>query len=180
MANEVDLLSYWMPVLRELKEFKEIAKAEEPELVFLLDAIERALNNMFIDTADEYGIKRFESMMGITPEEGATLDTRRFKVQIKWNDKIPYTEQELNNLLEALCGQDGYSAIVDGKNFNLTVKVSISNEHNIEEVNSLLDRVVPANIVWEVFLFNTYTILSGFTHEQLAQHTYKGVREDIL
>ena len=62
MAREIDLLGYWMPVLRQLKEFKEIAKAETPELKYILEQIERTLNNMFIETADEYGIKRFEDM----------------------------------------------------------------------------------------------------------------------
>ena len=62
MAREIDLLGYWMPVLRQLKEFKEIAKAETPELKYILEQIERTLNNMFIETADEYGIKRFEEM----------------------------------------------------------------------------------------------------------------------
>ena len=41
MAKEVDLLSYWMPVLRKIKEFREIAKAEEPELRYLLEACHR-------------------------------------------------------------------------------------------------------------------------------------------
>ena len=63
MAREIDLLGYWMPVLRQLKEFKEIAKAETPELKYILEQIERTLNNMFIETADEYGIKRFEDMI---------------------------------------------------------------------------------------------------------------------
>lgn len=67
MAREIDLLGYWMPVLRQLKEFKEIAKAETPELKYILEQIERTLNNMFIETADEYGIKRFEDMWGYLP-----------------------------------------------------------------------------------------------------------------
>lgn len=98
MAREIDLLSYWMPVLRQLKEFKEIAKAETPELKYILEQIERTLNNMFIETADEYGIKRFEDMMGIYPEAGASLETRRFNVLVKWNDKVPYTEREIYKL----------------------------------------------------------------------------------
>ena len=83
MAKEVDLLSYWMPILRNLKEFKEIAKAEEPEIIALLEAIDRTKYNMFIETADEYGIERFENMMGIYPEAGDTLETRRFNVLVK-------------------------------------------------------------------------------------------------
>jgi len=47
LAREIDLLGYWMPVLRQLKEFKEIAKAETPELKYILEQIERTLNNVY-------------------------------------------------------------------------------------------------------------------------------------
>ena len=50
MAREIDLLGYWMPVLRQLKEFKEIAKAETPELKYILEQVERTLNNMIAET----------------------------------------------------------------------------------------------------------------------------------
>ena len=112
MAREIDLLGYWMPVLRQLKEFKEIAKAETPELKYILEQIERTLNNMFIETADEYGIKRFEDMMGIYPEAGASLETRRFNVLVKWNDKVPYTEKERCAIGPSIC-QDCYEVSGD-------------------------------------------------------------------
>ena len=44
-TKEVDLLSYWMPLLRKLYEFKQIAIAEEPELRYILEAIDRTLAN---------------------------------------------------------------------------------------------------------------------------------------
>lgn len=180
MAKEVDLLSYWMPVLRNLKEFKEIAKAEEPEIRNILEAIDRTLNNMFIETADEYGIERFEKMMGIYPEEGADLETRRFEVSVKWNDKLPYTEETLNNLLLVLCGENGYGLTMDYDNYKLIVKLALENEHNFDEVAEMLDRVVPANLVTFITLFNNHTILNGFTHEYLSQYTYRNLREDVL
>lgn len=180
MIKEVDLLSYWMPMLRNLKEFEEIAKAEEPELILILEAIDRTLNNMFIETADEYGIKHFEDMMGIYPEEGATLEERRFKVLVKWSDKIPYTIDALKSLLNILCGEDGYRIKLDNDNYCLYVKLALANEDNFNEVIELLDRVVPANLVKNVTMFNNHEILSKFTHEQLAQYTHKQLREDIL
>lgn len=180
MAKEVDLLSYWMPILRNLKDFQEISKAEEPEIKLLLEATDHALNNMFIETADEYGIERFESMMGIYPEEGDTLDTRRFRVLIKWSDKLPYTEEALKVLLETLCGKDGFMIISDYANYSLSVKLALYNENNVGQVEELLDRVVPANIVTQVILFNTHDALTVCTHEQLSQYTHKGVREAIL
>lgn len=180
MVKEVDLLSYWMPLLRDLKEFKEIANTEEPELKLILEAIDRTLNNMFIETADEYGIKRFEDMMGIYPEEGATLEERRFKVLVKWSDKIPYTVDALESLLNMLCGENGYEVKIDNANYSLVVKLALTNSDNFNEVVELLDRVVPANIVKTVTMFNTHEILGKYTHAQLAQYTHKQLREDVL
>ena len=180
MAKEVNLLSYWMPTLRKLREFREIANAEEPEIRLLLDAIERTLNNMFIEKADEYGIKHFEEMMHIYPEEDADLETRRFKVAVKWNDKLPYTESRLNGLLESLCGENGYKVKIDNDAYELIVKLALYNEHNVEEVRDLLDRVVPANMITEVTLFNTHYILSSLTHEQLSNYTYDDIRLAIF
>ena len=180
MAKEVDLLSYWMPILRNLKDFKEIAKAEEPEIRLLLDAVDRTLNNMFIETADEYGIKRFEEIMGIYPEAGTDLETRRFSVFVKWSDKLPYTLEILDGLLETLCGESGYRLKVDNSKYSLTVKLAISNEHNVDEVRELLDRVVPANLITKITLFNTHYILNSLTHEQLSGFTHKEVREEIF
>lgn len=178
--KEVDLLSYWLPILRNIKEFKEIAKAERPEIIYILEAIDTTLSNTFIETSDEYGIKRFEKMMGIYPEEGDTLETRRFRVMVKWNEETPYTLETLKNQIEILCGNDGYSVIMDYENYTLSVKLNLYNEKNIETVKELLAKVVPANIVTVVSLFNTHEILSSFTHEYLSAFTHKEVREDVL
>lgn len=180
MTKEVVLLGYWMPILRNLKEFQEIAKAEEPELNSILEAVDRTLSNMFIETADEYGIGRFEEMMGIYPLDTDTLEERRFRVMAKWGDKLPYTVKALKNLLETLCGADGYTLKINHNEYELVVKLALYNESNIKEVENLLDRIVPANMITQVVLFNTHSILHDFTHEYLSKYTHKEVREEIL
>lgn len=150
MAREIDLLGYWMPVLRQLKEFKEIAKAETPELKYILEQIERTLNNMFIETADEYGIKRFEDMMGIYPEAGASLETRRFNVLVKWNDKVPYTEKELYNRLISICGDDNFSVNPDYKNYFVEVITHLGIEGAFDTISSILQDMIPCNLVLDL------------------------------
>lgn len=150
MAREIDLLSYWMPVLRQLKEFKEIAKAETPELKYILEQIERTLNNTFIETADEYGIKRFEDMMGIYPEAGASLETRRFNVLVKWNDKVPYTEKELYNRLISICGDDNFSVNPDYKNYFLEIITHLGIEGAFDTISSILQDIIPCNLVLDL------------------------------
>ena len=181
MAKAVDLLSYWPPTLRNLKEFKEIAKAEEPEIRALLQAIDKTLNNMFIEDADEDGITRFEKILSIYPAEGESLDTRRFRVQTKWNDQLPYTEEELRGRLTSLCGKDGYTLNISYANYTLDVKVALTSKDALPLVAELLDTLVPCNMVVTLdFMYNTYGWLGEYTHEQLSALTYDEVRSKAL
>lgn len=149
MAKAVDLLSYYMPVLRNLKEFKEIAKAEEPEIRALLEAVDAVLNNMFISTADEYGISQFEEMMGILPENTADLETRRFNVLVKWNDNTIYTDVTLEGLLTTLCGgRDRYKIDRDYNNYHMDITTTVSVSGALDMVRKLLMEILPCNLTW--------------------------------
>lgn len=147
MAKEVDLLSYWMPVIKQIKEFKEIAKAEEPELRYLLEAIDRTLNGMFIETADEYGIKRFEEMLGIIPEEGDTLSVRRYRVLAKWSNTNTYTIKELREILISYCGADNLEIIERYDEYMLEIIASLPVKGSLEIVRDLLEDIIPCNLV---------------------------------
>lgn len=148
MVKEVNLLNYWMPVLRQLKEFKEIAKAEEPELRYLLEACDSTLNNFFISTADEQGISRFESMIGIFPDEGADLDTRRLAVLAKWGTKEVYTDKWLYDKLLSICGsEDKFSISPHYEEYAIDITVKLGVRGVVEIISSLLSDVLPCNLV---------------------------------
>lgn len=150
MAKEVDLLSYWMPLLRQLKEFKEIANTEEPELRYILAAIDRTLANMFIETADEYGIKRYEDMMDIVPDEEDTLDTRRFRVLTLWNNYVPYTKSELYKRLVSICGSE--SAFELEENYDeywIKVITHLGVNGAFELLSDTFKEILPCNLVLE-------------------------------
>ncbi len=146
-AKDVDLLSYWMPFLRGLKEFKEIAKAEEPELRYILEARERALRNFFIEDADEWGISRFEAMMGITPNAGDSLEVRRWRVYFKWTDYVPYTERVLRNRLTELCGDNYELDNSHYRDYLIGLVTHIGAGDIYELVSDLLVEMLPCNLV---------------------------------
>lgn len=146
MVKEVDLLSYWMPVLRQIKELKEIAKAEEPELRYLLEACDRTLSNLFITTADEYGISRFEKMLSIFPDDGEDLETRRFNVLIKWDDRVVYTDKELYNRLLSLCGEGKFSIDPHYDEYAIDISVEIGVKGAFDMIIALIDEMLPCNL----------------------------------
>ena len=155
MVKEVDLLNYWMPVLRQIKELREIAKAEEPEIRYLLDACERALNNFFISTADERGISQFEKMLGISSNEEADLETRRLSVLTLWASNEVYTEGWLFNKLASLCGGgDKVSIIPHYEEYSMDISVECGVRGIAEILISLLSDTLPCNLLYTL---KTYT-----------------------
>ena len=62
MTKTVDLVSYLPPFMADFKEISVTLEAENPEFVLVWNAADRVLQNEFIESADEYGISRFEKM----------------------------------------------------------------------------------------------------------------------
>ena len=104
MIREVDLVSYLPEFMQLYKEPIEILKAENPEFQIIWKVADKAFYNRFISTADDYGISRFENILGIYPNATDTLENRRMRLQSRWFNKIPYTirnlAEKINNILE--------------------------------------------------------------------------------
>lgn len=150
MAKDVDILSYWMPILRNLKEFNEIAKAERAELLSILEAIDQTLANMFIETANEDGIKRFEKMLKIIPSAEDDISTRRFRVLSKWNNKKIYTDNTLEELLSSFCGAGNYTVIKKYTEYIVNIVTSLSVRDAFEAVADMLRDILPCNMILEL------------------------------
>ena len=137
------------------------------------------LANQFIKTAGNLGLSRWEKILGITPKGTDTLDDRRFRVLARLNEELPYTLPQLRVILENLCGPGNSSAEVT--DYTLLVKVGVAAKKNFEDVQNLLERVAPVNLVLVVQqLFNIHETLKGFTHAQLAWYTHLEVRTEEL
>lgn len=171
----------YLPIF--IQNYEEIAAIVEAEQVSVEKAwtdAENVMRDQFVVDATENGVKRWESILSITPKATHTLGERKFYILARLNEQLPYTMQSLQTALESLCGKNGYTLKMDTDRYELTVKLALSNENNLEAVANLLNKMIPANLVKNVRMFNTHGILSGFTHAQLAEHTHQGVREDIL
>lgn len=91
MTREVNLVSYLPSFLTEFKENIALLNAENPEFDFLWESFDRILKNEYIGTADEYGLSRFEDIVGIKPLPDDTLESRRSRVLSRWFNHIPLT-----------------------------------------------------------------------------------------
>lgn len=180
MSLDRQLINYLPPFVQEYKEIKALMDAEQISVEVIWTDTENVFNDQFVQDATEEGVARYEKILGITPKGIYTLDDRKFNILARMNEQLPYTMNQLHNSLSTLCGEDGYTLKLDTDAYKLTVKLALSNEHNVEAVKELLYKMLPANLVQLVALFNTHTILNNYTHEQLAAYSHKEVREEIL
>lgn len=166
MRDSINILKYWIKELRRVKEFQEIAKVEDIEFLRLYGETQRALNNFFIEYADEYGISRLEKVCGIYPDINDTLESRRARLYVYWNDKNPYTEIELITRLENICGKGNVELISDYPNYFLQIITHVSGYGIFDEVARLLEYFLPANLILD---------LQNLIHEEGSTGIYYGV-----
>lgn len=180
-VREIDLRGYLPGVLRDAAEMRAVMDAETPAVAALWQACEDCLNDQFIAEATERGIARRERMLGIAPLATDTLDDRRFRLNARYNEHIPYTKKGLDVLLASLCGEDGYTLKILTGEFTVIVKVALAAKKQEAVVNEMLERVLPYNMVFSVeLLYNKWSALSPYKWSALAAKKWKDLKEEVL
>lgn len=147
MTKEVDLVSYLPPFLAEFKEIAVTLEAENPEFMIVWNATEQVLQNEFIETADEYGISRFEKILNILPSKEDTLESRRSRVQARWFNKVPYTMKNLISKLIALCGDSDFKITKECQNYRIEILTNLELFGQVEELEHMIENMIPCNMI---------------------------------
>ena len=152
MIRDVDLMEYLPEYLREYRELREVMLSEKPEFALLWFAADKALLNVFIATADETGIARYEALLGIAPMADDTLESRRARIQARWYSKLPYTKRALFAKLAGLFGGSNFSLRIADYTVHVTVYSRYSSQ--VEELKQALREMLPANMIFDIVYEN--------------------------
>lgn len=147
--RNVDVLKYIPEVVRVMEEIKTIGHIDNIELNYLYQMIEDAMNDQFVYTATEYGIKRWEKMLGIIAPTGSTLEQRRFTILNRLNVRIPYTMNMLRNKLNSMFG-NAYSMSLVNDTATLHIILPLISQQEYNETKNMLDVILPANLVLDL------------------------------
>lgn len=152
MIRNVDLVSYLPPFLQKYGELSETLAAEDPEFALVWEAADRLLKNAFIETADEYGIRRFEQFLGLYPEKGEPLESRRTRVFLRWFVELPYTwRMFLFQLAQILEGVDVRTRTDFEEGYGAWISASFDgHEDLIRDVRHLIEVMFPANMLYTI------------------------------
>ncbi len=178
---ERKLMDYLPRFLQEIREFQAITGTEQPEFANLWEDLDDVLGDQFIGTATENGLSRWETMLGIKPMASDSLEDRKFRVLTRVNEQLPYTITGLKRQLETLCGIGNYEAVLNSGAYTLSVKVGLAAKKNYDDVDAMVNRMVPANLIVDISLkYNQHLTLGDYTHQQLAAYTHYGIRNEVL
>lgn len=148
MIREVNLVSYLPPFMQEFKEVSAALNAENPEFTLVWSSADRVLKNQFIETADEYGLSRFEKILKILPSKEDTLESRRSRVQNRWFNDMPYTMHTLISKLSALCADRGFAIVkYFTEDYKLEIQTDLEAFGQVEELERIIEGVIPCNLV---------------------------------
>jgi hypothetical protein len=175
------LYDYLPMLMKSFGEMKEIFKSVQIETDEMENGIRFVLNNAFIETADEYGIAKYEKVLGILPSDDDDLEVRRMRVKIRWNDYLPYTVATLREKLDTICGVGMYTLSMDLENYQIDVLTQLVSPTILDEVTMLLEKILPAEMVYSVGqLFNTWDLFGAYKWGVLVSKTWDEVKSDEI
>ncbi len=143
------LIEYLPQLMQGFAEMKEIMSAEDEEMDRIAGRLQKALENAFIEDCDEYGIRKYETLLGITPSTEDTLESRKAKVLIRWNAYVPYTYKVLVRKLDLICGAERYTIEGNLKKYHLRFCTFLELFGEVREIEKLFENVLPANLYYE-------------------------------
>ena len=181
MVTNRKLIDYLPPFVQNFLEMRHIMSAEQPEVDTLWNSCEDVLNESFIMTASENGLKRWEFITGVTPKDTDTLDERRFRILTKMNQELPYTMTKLQEVLTVICGEGNFFIDLQPNNYHIEIKLALTNSNNYGEVVDVLKKMIPANLTQHVqIMYNSNKTFVEFTHAELAAYTHERLRNEVF
>lgn len=181
MDRTINLIQYVPSILAETTEFKAICAAETVEIERLRTAYINLFADQFIQDATENGIARLEKIMGVVPKGTDTLETRRFRLLARKQEKLPYTKWTLPEQLAALCGDDGYSLTIDYSTRKIITRVALGVKGMYDAVELLLLKQRPANMVVDLsLLYNQWITLNSKRWSELSTKTWYQARNEVV
>lgn len=143
---------YLPPIIKELEQIQIISDVEDEILQTQWEAVNMIIDDQWIETATQRGIKRREKILNVQPYSDATLEERRQRVLALWFSYIPYTYRTLKKILDMLCGEEKYTLELFPNIYTLKLEIELENKTVSTDIVNLVTEMIPANLI---FIYNT-------------------------
>lgn len=143
------LINYLPYQVREFKEYQGITTGEQPEFELAWNHWKEVFDNQYIDTAGDYGLSRWEKMLGITPKATDSLETRRIRIKTRLNNFTPYTFRAFMRMMKSLADGEPFEVYLDPGTYLMRFILQWGVNGKIDSLKWLIDEILPENIAIE-------------------------------
>nr|DAL57074.1 MAG TPA_asm: tail protein [Caudoviricetes sp.] len=165
-------------IIQSIPDIKKIYEINADQEAMLDASVNALFDDIFLETMDETKTARWEKMLSIIPLDTDTLSERRFRIQTRVLERMPYTYRVILRKLQTLC-PGGVDWTVDTEKQLIIVRVALASKNMRADVDELLDNVLPLNMEYTlIILYNTYAMLAKHTNGNLKQFTHQQMRDD--
>lgn len=160
------LNEYMPPFLKNVKEFQEIFKSEDEQLEYMNKLIEKMLTEVIVQSAEDYGINRYEKIYKID-NVNSDIEERRFNIISKINNRAPFTLSWLDGKLKQLVGENNYKINIDYANYKVVISIVYLFGDIANTLKRDLRQQLPANLVIQINLSSNCSInVASIIHEK--------------
>lgn len=170
---------YLPDILRDTKEFQNLAKVEGEILFQERLAKEELIQDQWIQTASWDGLLRRAKMLGIAQNAEESLEELRQRVLLRWNGRCPYTYIILLEWLDGCCGAGNYMEELSYAEYTLKIVLKLRIKKLQKEIYDIVRYMIPANMILEVLIqYNRYGDIRKLTYGELRKWKHSEIREE--
>lgn len=148
MARNVDLWKHLPPFLKNFREMCALIDTENPEFNLAAQETDAMVEELFIQTATDTGLKRYEKILGISPATGDSLESRRSAIMTRWHDITPYTMTTLKNRIIAIQGNDEVEIIYStNRPYEIEIITNLENPGQVNDLAYIIRTMMPCNLI---------------------------------
>lgn len=149
LEHLVPLKQYIPKVYEGVKEMDVLTDVQEQWFNILISITNKEYARFYIQTCDEIGVARFESVFKITPNpQIESLDFRKQRLLTRCNTTLPYSTVWLRAYLNAVIGQYNYELNIDYDNDIITLYGYLLDYSWAREATNVIRDTKPCNMVF--------------------------------
>lgn len=170
------LYEYLPKYITEYKEIKNILNIEISMLLKLNSDINSIEKELFLETADGYGINRIEKILGIISSSEESIDYRKFRIK----SIMLGIHQALKDTLSSLIPNNDYTLNYEINTMTMTLRLPVANEMYLSSVIDMLENTIPLNIKLDCSIaYTPHSKIKNYTYGQLKSYTHKYIKEEL-
>jgi len=173
--DPVNLIARLPTLMQKYDEIIKITDSQNPEFDLVWSIEEWMRRQLYIITAEEYGLRRYERLLGITPMDGESFTARRNHILVRWNQQTPYTMRFLIGFLEMLMGDD-FEIIPNFSEYKMDIRTYVLDLSILSDLLFIIRYIIPANMgvnITKLFQPVRATTQSNLTFTGLLMLTFK-------